>query len=72
MHTPPRILVVEDDDLQYEIYEEALSKDYELVRVTSGSQALASIPKIQPDLIGRWPIYLRPTDMIISTTIPTA
>ncbi len=51
MHTPPRILVVEDDDLQYEIYEEALSKDYELVRVTSGSQALESIPKSQPDLI---------------------
>ena len=51
MHTPPRILVVEDDDLQYEIYEEALSKDYELVRVTSGSQALESIPKTQPDLI---------------------
>ena len=38
MNTPPRIHVVEDDDLQYEIYEEALSKDYELVRVTSGSQ----------------------------------
>lgn len=51
MHTPPRILVVEDDDLQYEIYEEALAKDYELVRVTSGSQALESIPKSQPDLI---------------------
>jgi len=32
---PPTVLIVEDDDFQYEIYEEALSK-YKLVRVTNG------------------------------------
>ena len=36
-----RILVIEDDDLQYELYEEAL-KDYELIRSKRASQALAS------------------------------
>jgi DNA-binding NtrC family response regulator len=45
-----RILIVEDDDLQYEIYEEALAK-YKLIRVTNGSQALAQIPKNQPNLL---------------------
>ena len=43
----PMILIIEDDDLQYEIYEEALSK-YTLVRVNSGSEALAQIPKDPP------------------------
>src|SRR2546426_3355361 len=37
------ILIIEDDDLQYEIYEEALAK-YNLVRVSTGSHALAQIP----------------------------
>src|ERR1700757_268991 len=46
----PTILVVEDDDLQYEIYEEALTK-YRLVRVENGSQALAKIPGAKPDLL---------------------
>ena len=46
----PIILIIEDDDLQYEIYEEALSK-YRLVRLTSGSQALAQIPKISPNMV---------------------
>src|SRR3974390_1904889 len=46
----PTILIIEDDDLQYEIYEEALSK-YKLVRLTSGSQALAQIPKISPHMV---------------------
>jgi DNA-binding NtrC family response regulator len=50
MRTPPQILVVEDDDLQYEIYEEALS-DYALVRVTTGSGALQALAKTLPDLI---------------------
>ena len=45
-----RILIIEDDDLQYEIYEEALSK-YQLIRVLSGSDALDMIPKNPPDLI---------------------
>ena len=48
--TPPTILVIEDDDLQYEIYEEALA-NYALARVRNGSEALASIPKVQPDLV---------------------
>ncbi len=46
----PTIMIIEDDDLQYEIYEEALAK-YKLVRVTSGSEALAAIPKDPPDLV---------------------
>jgi DNA-binding NtrC family response regulator len=47
---PTRILIVEDDDLQYEIYEEALSK-YQLVRATTGSQALALMAKDPPDIM---------------------
>jgi DNA-binding NtrC family response regulator len=47
---PATILVIEDDDFQYEIYEEALAK-YKLVRVTSGSEALAQMPKISPNLL---------------------
>ena len=46
----PRILIVEDDDLQYEIYEEALAK-YELVRVSNGSEALAIVAKNPPSLL---------------------
>lgn len=45
-----RILVIEDDDLQYELYEEALT-DYELTRTTTGSRALTSLAKKRPDLI---------------------
>jgi|SRR5437899_2625245 DNA-binding NtrC family response regulator len=48
--TPPILLIIEDDDLQYEIYEEALSK-YRLLRVESGSEALAQIPKAPPDVV---------------------
>jgi DNA-binding NtrC family response regulator len=44
------ILVIEDDDLQYEIYEEALAK-YRLIRVTSGSDALTAIPNHRPDVL---------------------
>jgi DNA-binding NtrC family response regulator len=46
----PTILIIEDDDLQYEIYEEALAK-YRLIRVTTGSEALAQIPKSRPDVL---------------------
>ena len=46
----PKILIIEDDDFQFEIYEEALAK-YELVRVTKGSDALAQIPRDPPDLL---------------------
>jgi DNA-binding NtrC family response regulator len=44
------ILIVEDDDLQYEIYEEALSK-HALVRVKTGTEALARIAREPPDLL---------------------
>ena len=47
---PPTILIVEDDDLQYEIYEEALAR-YKLVRVKNGSEALAQIPHQPPDVL---------------------
>src|SRR5438046_9015913 len=47
---PPTILIIEDDDLQYEIYEEALVK-YKLIRVNRGSEALARIPENPPDLL---------------------
>jgi DNA-binding NtrC family response regulator len=45
-----RILIVEDDDLQFEIYEDALS-DYELQRVKTGKEALASLSKYPPHVI---------------------
>jgi len=45
-----RILVIEDDDLQYEIYEEALSA-YEITRARTGSAALNRIAKERPDVI---------------------
>jgi DNA-binding NtrC family response regulator len=44
------ILIIEDDDLQYEIYEEALA-EYKLIRVKNASQALAQIPKDRPDVL---------------------
>jgi DNA-binding NtrC family response regulator len=44
------ILIVEDDDLQYEIYEDALA-DYTLVRVKTGSEALERIPRTPPRLL---------------------
>jgi DNA-binding NtrC family response regulator len=44
------ILIIEDDDLQYEIYEEALG-GYALTRVSTGTEALSSIAKNPPDLI---------------------
>ena len=46
----PKILIIEDDDLQYEIYEDALSK-YQLIRVSNGSEALAQIARDRPDLL---------------------
>lgn len=45
-----RILIIEDDDLQYEIYEEALS-DYDLTRAKTGSAALASVARQRPDIM---------------------
>jgi len=46
----PHILIVEDDDLQYEIYEEALS-NYRLTRALNGSEALAKVPADPPSLL---------------------
>jgi DNA-binding NtrC family response regulator len=46
----PRILIVEDDDLQYELYEDALAA-YELIRVTTGREALQSIRQQPPNVI---------------------
>ena len=46
----PIILIIEDDDLQYEIYEETLSR-YRLQRVKTGSDALELVAKQPPNLI---------------------
>ncbi|HEV8540974.1 MAG TPA: response regulator [Verrucomicrobiae bacterium] len=46
----PRILVIEDDDLQYELYEDALS-NYELARVRTGSDALEAAARQTPNAI---------------------
>jgi len=45
-----RILVIEDDDLQYELYEDILS-NYDLTRVVTGSDALGSAAQQPPNLI---------------------
>jgi DNA-binding NtrC family response regulator len=45
-----KILIVEDEDLQYEIYEEAL-RDYRLARAANGTEALAAITKSPPDVL---------------------
>jgi len=44
------ILIVEDDDLQFEIYEEALGR-HALARVKTGWEALAHISRQPPDLL---------------------
>src|SRR5437016_12733166 len=44
------ILIIEDDDLQYEIYEEALQK-HKLIRAKSGSEALNQIAQYPPDVL---------------------
>jgi DNA-binding NtrC family response regulator len=48
--SPATILIIEDDDLQYEIYEDALAK-HTLVRAKSGSEALELIPKHRPEVL---------------------
>ncbi|MBI3851778.1 MAG: response regulator [Verrucomicrobia bacterium] len=45
-----QILIIEDDDLQYEIYEEALAR-HKLVRAQTGSKALDLIAKNPPDVV---------------------
>jgi DNA-binding NtrC family response regulator len=44
------ILIVEDDDLQYEIYEEALNS-YSLMRALNGTEALAAVAQKSPDVL---------------------
>src|SRR5947209_5387588 len=46
----PRVLVIEDDDLQYELYEDALT-NYELSRVRTGSDALDTAARQPPNAI---------------------
>jgi DNA-binding NtrC family response regulator len=46
----PHVLIIEDDDLQYEIYEDALSA-YHLVRASNGTEAFAAIAQRPPDVI---------------------
>ncbi len=46
----PRILIIEDDDLQAEIYEDALS-DFERFRARTGREALSILPQAAPHLI---------------------
>ncbi len=50
MKTKPHLLIIEDDDLQYEIYEEALNQ-FQLTRAKSGSAALALLARVQPDVL---------------------
>jgi len=45
-----RILIIEDDDLQFEIYEESLGK-HQLVRATTASGALKMLAQNPPNLI---------------------
>ena len=45
-----QILIDEDDDLQYEMYEEALG-EYDLARAISGREALKAISRNPPNLI---------------------
>jgi DNA-binding NtrC family response regulator len=50
MNPQPTVLIIEDDDFQYEIYEEALSQ-YKLVRVKNGTDALMAIPRDRPQVV---------------------
>ena len=46
----PSILIIEDDNLQYEIYEDALAK-YKLNRALNGTEALEQIRNELPDVV---------------------
>jgi DNA-binding NtrC family response regulator len=48
--TAPHILIIEDDDFQYEIYEETLNQ-YRLTRASSGTDALQRISHEAPNLL---------------------
>ena len=46
-----RILIIEDDDLHFELYKEALEDQYEIYHARSVSEAFATIAAHPPDLI---------------------
>ena len=48
--TAPHILIIEDDDFQYEIYEESLNQ-YRLTRACSGTDALQKLSTDPPSLL---------------------
>jgi DNA-binding NtrC family response regulator len=47
----PHILIIEDDDLQYEIYEETLSRQYRLSRATQCTNAFLNLANDPPNLL---------------------
>lgn len=47
----PKILVVEDSDTMWYLYNDLLAEEYELQRATEGRQALLELVRIKPDLI---------------------
>ena len=47
----PRILVVDDEQLNVELFEGILSKDYDVVTALSGIEGLVKVEKTFPDLI---------------------
>jgi putative two-component system response regulator len=47
----PTILIIEDDDMQYEIYEDSLSSSYRILRAKKGTEAIEIVKKEIPDLI---------------------
>jgi putative two-component system response regulator len=47
----PRILIVDDSEINLKVLEQLLKADYELCRATSGTEALAKIRQFSPDLV---------------------
>lgn len=47
----PKILVVDDEPLNIELMEGFLSTEYEIMKATSGMEALTKVEKTPPDLI---------------------
>ncbi len=50
MNPKSHLLIIEDDDLQYEIYADVLEK-FRLTRTKTGSAALVLLAKLQPDAL---------------------
>ncbi len=47
----PKVLVVEDSDTMWYLYNDLLAEEYELQRATEGRQALLELVRMKPDLI---------------------